>query len=133
MIDSFVDVRDVKEGLELHTTRMGTPYLLAICLLGAYQDVMGDHHNLFGRPPEIQVTYHKKGPRLEVLGRGETICELARLAGYSSEELHEGIAEFARNSRRGAGAVQRVVKNYEDFCQRSPYLDGKREHFKKVR
>ena len=130
VIDSFVDVRDVKEGLELHANRPGHPYLLAICLLGAYQDVMGDHHNLFGRPTEIMVSYHKQGPRLEVTSRGETIAELARLAGYTIEEMRAGIVRFAGQSRRGAGAVHRVIKTYEDFCQRGPYLEGRRGEFK---
>ncbi|MFH1144917.1 MAG: biosynthetic arginine decarboxylase [Candidatus Eisenbacteria bacterium] len=133
VIDSFVDVRDVKEGLELHTTRPASPYLLAICLLGAYQDVMGDHHNLFGRPAEIMVTYHRQGPRLDTVSRGETIGALAALAGYTADELHQGIAQHAGHSRRGAGAVQKVIKNFEDFLQRGPYLEGRREDFKDVR
>ncbi len=133
VIDSFVDVRDVKEGLELHATRPGHPYLLAICLLGAYQDVMGDHHNLFGRPAEISVTYHKKGPRLESISRGESNEQLAGLAGYAPEELKTGFARLVGKSRRGAGVVQRVIRTFDDFCQRGPYLEGRREEFKDIR
>jgi len=133
VIDSFVDVRDVKEGLELHASGPGHPYLLAICLLGAYQDVMGDHHNLFGRPSEIEVSYHKVGPRISVLSRGEMIGDLARLAGYTTDEMREGLARRVESSRRGAGVKQRVIKAYDDFCQRTPYLEGRREDFRDLR
>lgn len=87
VIDSFVDVRDVKETLELHADTNGQPYLLAICLLGAYQEVMGDHHNLFGRPPEVSVSLEGGETRVDVLTKGESIAEMARLAGYCPDEL----------------------------------------------
>ncbi|NIV29005.1 MAG: hypothetical protein GWN58_05685, partial [Anaerolineae bacterium] len=48
-VEKFVDLRDEKEALEVHALRPGEPYRMAFLLLGAYQDTMGDLHNLFGR------------------------------------------------------------------------------------
>ena len=54
IIDRFVDLKDVKDVLELHDLT-DEPYYLAIFLAGAYQEVMGSYHNLFGHPNEAQI------------------------------------------------------------------------------
>src|SRR6266849_32725 len=59
-IDKFVDLKDVKEVLELHPFT-GDPYYIAIFLVGAYQEVMGSNHNLFGRPNEAHVIIDTEG------------------------------------------------------------------------
>ncbi|MEZ4301888.1 MAG: hypothetical protein R3B70_43545 [Polyangiaceae bacterium] len=51
----FIDLNDVRDTLALHTIRPGEPYYLGIFLTGAYQDIMGDLHNLFGRVNEVHV------------------------------------------------------------------------------
>ena len=54
-VDKFVDLHDVKQVLELHTLQKGEPYYLAFLLVGAYQEVMGNNHNLFGVPHEAHI------------------------------------------------------------------------------
>jgi arginine decarboxylase len=60
-IDHFVDIKDIKEMLELHATLNGGPYYIAVTMLGAYQDVMGDFHNLFGTVNEAHVVVDEGG------------------------------------------------------------------------
>jgi arginine decarboxylase len=92
-IDNFVDVKDIKEILELHPTVNGGPYHIAICLLGAYQDVMGDYHNLFGSVNEAYVIVDQNGrPHISRIIRGGTIADMVQTAGYPPEELS---GEFA--------------------------------------
>src|SRR5262245_21448851 len=55
-IEKFIDLRDIKETLPLHGLREGEPYYIGVCLMGAYQDVLGDLHNLFGEAHEVLVT-----------------------------------------------------------------------------
>ncbi|MEW6737758.1 MAG: biosynthetic arginine decarboxylase, partial [Acidobacteriota bacterium] len=55
IIDKFVDLKDIKETLELHPFQPGEPYYLAIFMIGAYQEVMGNFHNLFGTLNEAHV------------------------------------------------------------------------------
>ena len=71
-IDNFVDVKDIKEILELHPTTNGGPYYVAICLLGAYQDVMGDFHNLFGTINEAHVVVDEGGDTTSARSSGAT-------------------------------------------------------------
>ena len=54
-INKFVDLRDVKSTLRLHELKQGEPYYLGIFLTGAYQDVLANAHNLFGRVNEAHV------------------------------------------------------------------------------
>jgi arginine decarboxylase len=54
-VSKYIDLNDVRETLPLHEIRSGEPYYLGIFLTGAYQDIMGDIHNLFGRVNEVHV------------------------------------------------------------------------------
>ena len=54
-VSKFVDLQDVKETLPLHRWEPGEPYYIGFFLVGAYQDIMGDMHNLFGRVNEMHI------------------------------------------------------------------------------
>jgi arginine decarboxylase len=123
VIDKFTDVRDVKEVLELHAGSTEQPYLLAICLLGAYQDVMGDHHNLFGTPTELAVTLDESGIDVQVIATGQTVDQMARVAGYDPGEMKRAVSRALRD-REGAPGAPRVAGTYKAFCNASPYLES---------
>src|SRR5215475_7281877 len=59
-IDQFIDLRDVRNTLELHSFS-GQPYFLGAFLLGAYQEILGDLHNLFGDTNAVHVLFDEKG------------------------------------------------------------------------
>lgn len=91
-ISTFTDLEDVKHSLRLHPLRQGEPYYLGICLVGAYQDIMGDLHNLFGRVNEVHVFLEDDeddGFYIE-----ETIV------GFSSEEVLDFIQYKGADLRR---------------------------------
>lgn len=89
-IDSFVDVKDIKDILELHPTHNGTPYYIGMCLLGAYQDVMGDYHNLFGTVNEAHVVAGEGGRyHIQKLVPGSTVRDMLVTAGFTPEEMAE--------------------------------------------
>jgi arginine decarboxylase len=122
-IDHFVDVKDIKETLELHPTVNGGAYYIAICLLGAYQDVMGDFHNLFGSVNEAQVVVDEAGRRhIRKIVRGNTVEEMARIAGFEADELSR---EFA--SRIEAGIRQGRMKESEGAALIDAYRMRARE------
>src|SRR5260370_8076172 len=57
-VDQFIDLRDVRNTLDLHTFN-GEPYYLGAFLLGAYQEILGDLHNLFGDTNAVPVSFHE--------------------------------------------------------------------------
>ena len=126
-IDHFVDVKDIKETLELHPTVNGGAYYIAICLLGAYQDVMGDFHNLFGSVNEAHVVVDEAGRRhIRKIIRGNTVEEMARIAGFEAEELgREFASRIEANIREGRmqeaeGAS--LIEAYRSRCRETTYL-----------
>jgi len=90
VIDKFVDLHDVKQVLELHKIDPEEPYYLAFMLVGAYQEVMGNNHNLFGAPNEAQIHIDEEGYLIKKVIRGTTVGEAAARARYERGLLHDG-------------------------------------------
>lgn len=104
-VDNFIDLRDVKESLELHALN-GEPYYLGVFFTGAYQDVMGDYHNLFGQVHDAFVVVDGKGNCLitKILP-GHKIEGVLKVFGYERDEL---LSEF--RGRVGEGVAREGLK-----------------------
>lgn len=92
----FIDLRDIKDTLALHTLKAGEPYHLGFFLMGAYQDIMGDLHNLFGRVHEVHVFLDETEPGgyyIEEVIRGNTISGVLSWIQYSSTDLEKKVKE----------------------------------------
>jgi arginine decarboxylase len=90
VIDKFVDLHDVKQVLELHALVPGETYYLAFLLVGAYQEVMGNNHNLFGMPHEAHIYIDDEGYLIKKVIRGTTVGEATERARYERSLLHDG-------------------------------------------
>ena len=87
-IDRFIDLRDVKRTLELHSPHPGKHYYLGIFLVGAYQEILGDMHNLFGDPNIVHVDLDAPGrPRLTHVVRGDRVQEVLSYVEYFESDL----------------------------------------------
>jgi arginine decarboxylase len=105
-VDNFIDLRDVKESLELHALN-GEPYYLGVFFTGAYQDVMGDYHNLFGHVHDAFVVVDGKGNCLITkIIHGHKIEGVLKVFGYERDEL---LSEF--RSRIGEGISREGLKS----------------------
>lgn len=94
-IDKFVDLRDVKQSLELHSVN-SEPYYLAIPLVGAYQESLGMNHNLLGSANEIQILVDDAGrPHLDKVVRGASLGQVLASAGYDPQSVLEGFTQMA--------------------------------------
>ena len=90
VVDKFVDLHDVKQVLELHLLVPGDTYYLAFLLVGAYQEVMGNNHNLFGTPHEAHIHIDDEGYLIKKVIRGTTVGEATERARYERSLLHDG-------------------------------------------
>ena len=87
-IDQFVDNEGIESTLPLHPLRPGEPYLLGIFLVGAYQEILGDLHNLFGDTDSVDVELDGQGGyRLTRPEKGDTVDELLRYVHFEPETL----------------------------------------------
>lgn len=87
-IDRYVDREGVESSLPLHNVRRGEPYLIGVFLIGAYQEILGDMHNLFGDTDAVNVEFTPDGShQLVQPQRGDTVDELLRYVHFDSKEL----------------------------------------------
>jgi len=126
-IEKFIDLRDIKETLPLHRFQDEEPYYIAFCLTGAYQDVLGDLHNLFGEAHEVLVTVDEDGrSRVEDVLPGES-CE--RVLEYMNYDRTQILDSISRQLRRVANRplkkdeIQAIYKEFEAVFPRYTYLE----------
>lgn len=127
-IDRFVDLKDVKQTLELHSWEPGDDYYLGIFLVGAYQEVMGSHHNLFGHPNEAHIAIDNGG-RFHVtkIVPGSRIEDMMIFARYDIAQLAESYKRQLSAQVIGGGLSQAdadaLLQEYEQVAGRSTYLE----------
>ena len=90
VIEKFVDLHDVKPVLELHKLDKDEPYYLAMMLVGAYQEVMGNNHNLFGVPHEAHIHIDEDGFIIKKVLQGSTLGDSVATVRYDAAQLHDG-------------------------------------------
>ncbi|HEY8181188.1 MAG TPA: biosynthetic arginine decarboxylase [Thermoanaerobaculia bacterium] len=91
-VQKYIDLYDVRETLPLHELRNGEPYYLGIFLTGAYQDIMGDIHNLFGRVNEVHVFLdpdEDSGFYIEEEIPGQSIGEVLAMTQYDWRDIEK--------------------------------------------
>jgi arginine decarboxylase len=97
-IDRFVSQRDVKRTLEVHELRAGAEYYLAAFLVGAYQETLGDLHNLFGDTHVVHIRLHDEGGWwIEEIVKGDTAGKVLSYMQYDVDRL---FPQFARDCER---------------------------------
>jgi arginine decarboxylase len=120
-------LKDVKEVLELHPFN-GDPYYIAIFLVGAYQEVMGSNHNLFGRPNEAHVIIDTEGRyHLKKIVQGSRVGDMLGAARYDKSQAWESIQRML-NARVAGGSLgvdeaDSLMKQYEADINRYTYLE----------
>jgi len=130
-IDSFIDRRDVKKTLPLHTFN-GEPYFLGAFLLGAYQEILGDMHNLFGDTNAVHVSLGDSGEVvLETVIKGDTVREVLDYVEFDPNDLvrqfRNDVEMAVRENRLDFTQAGRLIRYYEDGLQGYTYLEDASE------
>ena len=126
-VDRFIDLRDVKDVLELHQVKPGKPYYIAMFLVGAYQEILGDLHNLFGDTNAIHVSLDEDhGYRIERVIEGDSVTEVL---GYVQYEKHDLIRRMrrrleaaVRSQRLNVKESALLMRRYEEGLASYTYL-----------
>jgi arginine decarboxylase len=126
-IDHFIDRRDVKSVLELHPVN-GQDYYLGIFLIGAYQEILGDLHNLFGNTNTVHVSLAAGGGyQIEHVVTGDTVTDVLKYVSYSREELVARVRRFAelavRANRMSLEETRSMLRMYEEGLAGYTYLE----------
>ena len=128
-VSKFVDLQDVKDTLPLHRLQPGQPYYIGCFLMGAYQDIMGDFHNLFGRVNEAHVFLDEDeecGWYIEETLEGSTIASVLSMTQWDEAEMNRLMkaqvdAAIKCDRLKPAEAI-RLLNSYEKALKGYTYL-----------
>jgi arginine decarboxylase len=132
-INKFIDLRDVRDTLPMHKLNQNgqgiEPYYLGFFLMGAYQDIMGDLHNLFGRVNEVHVFLDPDEPAgyyVEEIIEGTTIVQALTSVQYDENELKRQmkmqIDDAIKSDKLKPSEGMRLLDDYERGLKEYTYL-----------
>jgi arginine decarboxylase len=126
-IDQFIDRRDVKRTLRLHQFD-GQPYYLAAFLIGAYQEILGDLHNLFGDTNTVHIDLTPGGEVvIEAMVKGDTVREVLDYVEFEPSDLitrlQSAVEIAVRENRLSHQEAGRFLKFYEEALNGYTYLE----------
>ncbi len=127
-IDRFVSLRETKRTLELHELHAGEPYYLAAFMVGAYQETLGDLHNLFGDTHVVHIKLHDEGGWwIEETVKGDTAAEVLRYMRYDVDRLLPQLARdcerAVREGRLSLSESQALRRFYDGELNGYTYLE----------
>jgi len=125
-IDKFIDQRDVKDVIELHTWN-GQPYFIGVFLVGAYQEILGDYHNLFGDTDAVHVRLGADGRYVvEHVVEGDAVNDVLRYVQYDRNALIERVRRTIESAMRDGTLTleesARLRRRYEEGLNEYTYL-----------
>jgi arginine decarboxylase len=128
-VSKFADIKDVRTTLPMHPLKNGDPYYIGFFMTGAYQDIMGDLHNLFGRVDEAHIFLdpdEESGYYIEETIAGNTIAQVLELTQYDTKELARTIKgwidEAIKADRLKPSEGMKLLAEYERGLQDHTYL-----------
>jgi arginine decarboxylase len=128
-IDQFIDLHDVKHVLELHPLVPGQDYYLGMFLVGAYQEILGDLHNLFGDTNTVHVSLDDaSGYKIDHVVAGDTVTDVLHYVSYSKDELVSRVRRAAeaamRQKRMTIEESRQLLRMFEGGLAGYTYLEG---------
>ncbi len=126
IVDKFVDLHDVKPVLELHKLEKGETYYLAMMLVGAYQEVMGNNHNLFGLPHEAHIHIGEDGYIIKKVIQGGTLGDALANVRFDAAQLHDqfrrAVMQRIKDGEVSAKEGDQLIEFYERQVDGYTYL-----------
>jgi len=126
MIDHFIDVEDVKHTLPVHAYDPEKPYYLGMFLTGAYQEILGDLHNLFGDTNAVHVRLAEEGYYIAHVIKGDSVKEVLRYVEYDTEDMVERVRQQAEralaNGKMTLPQMRLLMRHYDEALDSYTYL-----------
>lgn len=129
-VDEFIDLHDVKDVLELHELKAGEPYYIGMFLVGAYQEILGDLHNLFGDTHCVHISLGDDDHyNIEEIEEGETIQDVLTAVSYNRRDLvnsvRKTVERAVKNGRLSVQETASIIRQYEASMNNYTYLARK--------
>ncbi|HYG06142.1 MAG TPA: arginine decarboxylase [Stenotrophomonas sp.] len=122
MVKTYVENESLDTSLPLHALRSGESYRIGFFLVGAYQEILGDIHNLFGDTDAVEVAVEGNGYRIAQQRRGDTTDVMLDYVGYRLDELRSAYAERIAAAQLPAARAQELADALEAGLTGYTYL-----------
>ncbi len=130
-IGCFISTQGVSHALPVHRLKDGEHYYLGVFLVGAYQEILGDMHNLFGDTNAVHIDVYKDHYEIDQVIDGETVAEVLDYVQFSPKELvrnvESWVADSVRNGKITAEEGNEFVRNYRSGLYGYTYLERNRQ------
>ncbi len=125
-IDTFIDADGPKKVLEVHRLRPGEPYYMGVFLGGAYQEILGDMHNLFGDTNAVHVELVRHNYHVAHVVKGDSVSKVLKYVQYVPAEMVERVRQQAERALRAGRIsldnVRLLMRHYESSLHQYTYL-----------
>ena len=126
-ISNFVSPQGASHSLPVHTVKHGEHYYIGVFLVGAYQEILGDLHNLFGDTAAVHISLTKDGYEIEQVVDGEPVADVLEYVEYSPKKLVRNLeASVSASMKRGAITPEegrQFLNNYRSGLYGITYLE----------
>lgn len=127
-ISTFISPQGVTKALPVHPLRADEPYYLGVFLVGAYQEILGDMHNLFGDTNAVHITCNKDGYDIEKLIDGETVAEVLDYVQYDPKRLVRNVETWVTKAMKEGKITpeegREFLSNYRSGLYGYTYLEN---------
>lgn len=126
-IDNFISTRNLSYYLPVHAMKPKEPYYIGVFLVGAYQEILGDLHNLFGDTNAVHVSVNDKGYSIDQIIDGETVAEVLEYVQYSPKKMVRTVETWVTSSVK-SGIItteegKEFLSNYRSGLYGYTYLE----------
>ena len=126
-VDNFISTRNVAHYLPVHSLKGKEPYYMGVFLVGAYQEILGDMHNLFGDTNAVHISVNEKGYNIEQIIDGETVAEVLDYVQYNPKKLvrtlETWVTSSVKNGRISVEEGKEFLSNYRSGLYGYTYLE----------
>ena len=126
-IANFISTRNVAHYMPVHSLKKSEPYYVAVFLVGAYQEILGDMHNLFGDTNAVHVSVNEKGYNIEQIIDGETVAEVLDYVQYNPKKLvrtlETWVTKSVKEGRISLEEGKEFLSNYRSGLYGYTYLE----------
>lgn len=126
-IDNFISTKNISYFLPVHSLKQNDSYYIGVFLVGAYQEILGDLHNLFGDTNAVHVSVDDKGYNIDQIIDGETVAEVLEYVQYNPKKMVRTLETWVTSSVK-AGVIspkegKEFLSNYRSGLYGYTYLE----------
>jgi len=126
-IDNFISTRNLSYYLPVHSLKQKESYYIGVFLVGAYQEILGDLHNLFGDTNAVHVTVNDKGYEIDQVIDGESVAEVLEYVQYNPKKMVRAVETWVTSSVKhgtiSAEEGKEFLSNYRSGLYGYTYLE----------